>query len=361
MGQEYKYMIATRCMTYNHTLYIEDALRGFTMQKTTFPVVYIITDDASTDGEPEVLRKWVAENLEVKEGSVLWQDLQYGQLVEAQLKGNPLLTFVILLLTDNHYTPDKRPLKLNYIKEWEKNAKYIAFCEGDDFWNDPFKLQMQVDALDNNTNCSIAYCRVQKVKKDGSAIKKQTIPDSKKFHNGYVTLNDFCNEEYYRGYWCFHTSSFLIRREYVEMSPERESFFSIFPYGDMPTQLWCLLHGDGFFVNSICSSYRIMSGGYNSLMSANKELAIMQTKKLINALRFLDSYTMGQFSKAIKRQILRKELQIDEMNGIYLAMYRSKYIPIIMQNSIKYHISYILSKVFPSFHSLLKTINNKIK
>ena len=52
----YKYMVCTRCFTFNHAPYIVDAMNGFVMQETTFPVITIIVDDASTDGEPEVIR-----------------------------------------------------------------------------------------------------------------------------------------------------------------------------------------------------------------------------------------------------------------------------------------------------------------
>ena len=51
------FLVSVRCMTYNHSAYIENALDGFTMQKTDFPFVCIIMDDASTDGEQEVLRE----------------------------------------------------------------------------------------------------------------------------------------------------------------------------------------------------------------------------------------------------------------------------------------------------------------
>ena len=62
---EYKYLVSVRCMTYNHAPYILDALNGFVMQKTTFPYVVQVVDDASTDGEQEVIRKYVAEQFDL--------------------------------------------------------------------------------------------------------------------------------------------------------------------------------------------------------------------------------------------------------------------------------------------------------
>ena len=158
--QDYKYMVCTQCMTYNHAPYIEDALRGFAMQETTFPVVFTIIDDASIDGEPDVLRKWVGENLDFEEGTGAWKDMPYGQLTVANLKGKPLSTFVILLLHENHYSTRKS--KMPYISEWNDHAKYIAICEGDDYWIEPKKLQKQVDYLDCHKECGIVYSKAKR-------------------------------------------------------------------------------------------------------------------------------------------------------------------------------------------------------
>ena len=147
---EYKIMVATRCFTYNHAPYIEDALRGFAMQETSFPVVYIIVDDASVDGEQDVLKKWAGENLVCPEGTELWQETPYGQLAVATLRGKSKSTFVILLLAKNHCSTGNSSLKFEYIAEWYDNAKYKALCEGDDYWIDSKKLQMQIDFLEKH-------------------------------------------------------------------------------------------------------------------------------------------------------------------------------------------------------------------
>ena len=174
MEKDYKYMVCTRCMTYNHAPYIEDALQGFAMQETTFPVVFTIIDDASTDGEPDVLRKWVDENLDFEEGTGAWKDMPYGQITVANLKGKPLSTFVILLLNENHYG---RKSKIPYIAEWNENAKYIAICEGDDYWTDDHTLQKQADALDANPQATLVYTNFQTIDGEGNPISRPFIKD----------------------------------------------------------------------------------------------------------------------------------------------------------------------------------------
>lgn len=141
INEGYVYKVATQCMTYNHANYIEDTLHGFAIQDTDFPVVYLVVDDASTDGEQDVIRNWANNNLIKKDGVELYRNLSYGQLIEGTLKGKPQLTFVMLLLSENHYQSGKDFKKYEFISEWLNDAKYHAICEGDDYW--PFSDKLQ--------------------------------------------------------------------------------------------------------------------------------------------------------------------------------------------------------------------------
>ena len=143
--QEYKYMVVTRCFTFNHASYIVDAMNGFTMQETTFPVAYLIVDDASTDGEPVVIRQYLAEHFEK---SYRTEETDDYYLICANHKANHNCTFIVFLLKYNHHSIKKS--KSPYLSEWQDNAKYIAFCEGDDYWIESKKLQKQVLFLDDN-------------------------------------------------------------------------------------------------------------------------------------------------------------------------------------------------------------------
>lgn len=154
-----KYMVATQCLTYNHKQYIADTLNGFVIQETSFPVIFIIVDDASTDGEADFLKKWACENLEVKksEEDSFWEKKPYGLLCESQLNRNSHITFVILLLTENHYQNGKSRRKFEYISQWMEASNYKALCEGDDYWTDPLKLQKQVDFLEQNLEYGLVH------------------------------------------------------------------------------------------------------------------------------------------------------------------------------------------------------------
>ena len=154
MEQDYKYMVCTSCMTYNHAPYIKDALNGFKIQETTFPVVYLITDDASTDGEQEVIRQYLAEHFQYP---YRVEETDDYNLICAIHKSNPNCIFIVFLLKYNHYVLKKS--KLLYQTEWRNNAKYIATCEGDDYWIHPQKLQLQINYLESHSNCGLVYCK----------------------------------------------------------------------------------------------------------------------------------------------------------------------------------------------------------
>ena len=142
------FLLYTRCMTYNHSSYIVDAMNGFCMQKTTFPFVNVIVDDASTDGEPEVIEQYLQENFNLDDSAVVRrEETNDYRLVYAQHKNNKNCYFVVLYLKYNHYLKKD---KQHYYAKWLNSSKYVAICEGDDYWTDPYKLQKQVDFLETH-------------------------------------------------------------------------------------------------------------------------------------------------------------------------------------------------------------------
>ena len=145
----YQYMVSIRCMTYNHASYIGDAMNGFCMQETDFPFVAVIVDDASTDGEPEVIRNYL--NTHFKMASARQWETNDAHFIEARHKENENCTFAVVLLKYNFRQAKKSKDPL--IKEWV-NTKYIALCEGDDYWTHPQKLQKQVDFLEEHEDYS---------------------------------------------------------------------------------------------------------------------------------------------------------------------------------------------------------------
>lgn len=128
-------LVAIRCTVFNHEPYLRDCLEGFVMQKTTFPFVAIVHDDASTDNSAAIIRKY-AEN--------------YPDIIKP------------IYETENQWSKHDGSLQriMNNAID-ATGAKYVAMCEGDDYWIDPLKLQKQVDYMESHSECSMCFHGVQ--------------------------------------------------------------------------------------------------------------------------------------------------------------------------------------------------------
>ena len=159
-----KLMVRVSCETFNHAPYIEDAMNGFCMQQTTFPFVCTIVDDASTDGEQEVIRKYLQEHFDLEDNSVVRnEETDDYVLTFARHKTNSNCFFAVFYLKYNHYSIKKS--KNPYLEEWH-DVKYIALCEGDDYWTDPLKLQKQVNFLEANPDYGMVYSKFRSYYQD---------------------------------------------------------------------------------------------------------------------------------------------------------------------------------------------------
>ena len=188
MSANLHFMVRVSCMTYNHENYIVDALNGFVMQQTSFPVVYTIVDDASTDNNVQVIKKFVEDNFDLQDDSIAYEkDFDYGHVVFARHHTNTNCFFAVVFLKENHYSQHKT--KAPYLKEW-MDTKYVAMCEGDDYWTDPLKLQKQVSFLEEHPDYSLC-CHRYKIfdqndgKWEDDYVKKmfEIFPDGFSFGN----------------------------------------------------------------------------------------------------------------------------------------------------------------------------------
>ena len=142
--QEYKVLV--RCATYNHSNYIEDALNGFAIQQTNFSFVCMVMDDASTDGEQEVIKQWMERECDMARAETIVIPTSVVIIVPHRI--NTSCTFAFYLLNQNLYgTGDK---KMNHVYPWREKCEYEAICEGDDYWTDPLKLQKQVEFMEHH-------------------------------------------------------------------------------------------------------------------------------------------------------------------------------------------------------------------
>lgn len=148
---ESDFKVLVRCFTFNHSKFIETTMDGFVMQQTDFSYVCCIVDDCSTDGEQEVILSYINNQFD----TIQQRETEDATILFARHKSNKNCSFEVHFLKYNHYS--SRKPKAPYLAHWKENTLYEALCEGDDYWIDTFKLQMQVDFLDNHPDYSLCF------------------------------------------------------------------------------------------------------------------------------------------------------------------------------------------------------------
>lgn len=164
------YKVCVTCMTYNQSKYIVDAMNGFCGQKTTFPFVCVIVDDASKDGEREVIDNYVKMNFDLQNDDCVKSETEDYSLIFARHKSNNNCYFAVFYLKYNHYSIKKN--KRDYYSTLTESSKYIACCEGDDFWCGSDFLQEAVSFLDENEDYSAVFGNKLVSDESGNIISK---------------------------------------------------------------------------------------------------------------------------------------------------------------------------------------------
>lgn len=244
------FIVRVHCATFNHHAYITDAMNGFTMQQTNFPFVCTIVDDASTDGEQEVIRNYVNVNFDLSDSSIAYdKNTDYGHVTFARHKTNKNCYFAVILLKENHYS--QRKSKAAYLAEW-MDTKYVALCEGDDYWTDPLKLQKQVDFLESDDNFSMCFHGAD-IKNE--SIRKVLLACEKIQTREYFTDDVFPN-------WIVPTASILYRKDVVNSYSLKHNEW--FCPGDIVLILKCMHVGRVWAMEEHMSVYRMNNGSNKS-------------------------------------------------------------------------------------------------
>lgn len=213
-----KPLVSVWCSTYNHEKYIAQAIDGFVMQKTDFEIEIFVHDDASTDETANIVRRYAAKHPQI---TAIYQ-------------------------TENKFSVDKS--FLNRIMFEKTAGKYIAMCEGDDYWTDPLKLQKQIDFLEANPDYAICFHSVEVVYENGSEASYISNPNQKATSD----FEDLAARNY------IHTLSCVFRNHLFDGMPE---WFAASPVGDYPLHLLNARHGKIKFLEDVMAVYRIHDGG----------------------------------------------------------------------------------------------------
>ena len=228
-------VVSILCTAYNHEPYIRQCLDGFVMQKTNFKFEAIVHDDASTDNTASVIREYAEK---------------YPDII------------VPIYQTENQYR--KTNIYSTYLYPKAK-GKYIAICEGDDYWIDPYKLQKQVDFLDANPEYSMCFANAIEHWEDGEK-------EDKCFSN--VEDRDYTGVEIYEN-WIVPTASVLYRKEIAFSDRFKEvTSNKNFIFGDIVWFLICAEFGKLRGMSDVVSVYRRHNNGLTSKKNQSLERSI---------------------------------------------------------------------------------------
>ena len=255
----YSFLVRAHCATYNQSAYITDTMNGFTMQQTDFPFVCTIMDDASTDGEQEVIRGYLNDNFDFQDTSVAYEkEDEKCHTIFARHKTNKNCYFAVVLLKENLYKKDKP--RWPYLKDW-LNTKYLALCEGDDYWTDPLKLQKQIDFLEQHPEYSMCFHRVSVL---GS--------DDKKFDRfSDLAERDYSAKEILEN-WTIPTASVVYRRYAFEKKP-------VHGYSDIFTWLQLAEKGKLYCMGFLGGMYRRNENSVTYGFKLNNNLELLKLYK----------------------------------------------------------------------------------
>ena len=333
-------LVSVYCAAYNHAPFIRKALDGILMQKTNFRFEIVVYDDASTDNTQEIIREYAAKYPDIIK-PILKEENTYSKHIDRWPELEPLL-----------------------------RGKYLAFCEGDDFWINENKLQKQVDYMESHPKCTVCYtnaCFLDDRRREEEDLSQTLMP------RDFPDI-DLDIREYLRDYMCRKTigstASTLMR---TEVFPHFH-WMNRFSFGDAFQGLFSIAAGYLHYMAEPMSVYRINNpNSYNGvrdrkpLLEKNREW-IKYWAELRDALTYFNIETKYEYNEDV--QNMRQYILDTYMRHLYATsdrfIWRHNFIPgvsviltgIDNMDKLKFTMSSLLTQTFDTFEVIL-IINNK--
>ena len=273
-------MVSIECTSYNHEDFIAEALDSMLMQRTDFAYEILIHDDASTDRTAEIIRSY---------------EQKYPEIIKP------------IYQTENQYSKDVLVELFNLERA---KGKYMAVCEGDDYWTDPYKLQKQVDYMEAHPECSMCVHAAERV----SAVTKKTVSSIRPSHKDKI----YSVEEVIEGGGeLFATNSILYSLEKI---PEMPEYYLNATIGDYPLVICGALNGTLYYMDQNMAAYRVeVKGSWTDVQVSDLAKKQKHLQKVAAMLDEINAYTNFKYDHVISRTkkrdrfyVLLKQLKIKE-------------------------------------------------
>lgn len=325
-------MVSISCITYNHQKYIRECLESLLMQKTDFKYEILIHDDASTDRTSEIIEEYRKK---------------YPDIIK------PIFQKL------NQYTQGIRQINYNF-NYTRAQGKYIAICEGDDYWTDSYKLKKQVDFMEKNPECTFNFHNAIVINEANTKKSRRVIPwlnenksffysQSRKYTSGELQLLGF-----------IPTASFMFPKYVINNPPE---WFLNAPVGDNSIKLLASSHGYAFYTNEDMCIYRfnVLNSETTKWLIESKEVVIKRIDGFLTMLDAFNLYTDYKYEKDIELSKLTWKVQKIINTGNNKKLKNEEYkkyleiLPIFSQMKI------FLFAYFPSGFKVIKKIKNLLR
>lgn len=285
MEKDNTILVSVMCTVFNHERYLERTLKGILEQKTSFRFEVIIHDDASTDNSAQIIKK-------------------YERLYPDQIHA--------IYQKENQYS---KGVSIGYSYMFPvANGKYYAICEGDDYWTNPNKLEMQIQFMETHPECTLTAHAGHICYENGILSNKEFSPFTK---SQYVSMDDLCSR------WLFPTASIVYR---AELRDTEIPFAKGAPCGDVPLVLYAALFGTIYYFDKKMCVYR--RGAEYSLTTQwkrNPQKMISINERFISMLDQFDEYTNCKYSKAVDKFRISKEYNNCILRRDLKALHNDRY------------------------------------
>lgn len=321
--------VSILCCAYNHEKYIKQCLDSFLSQKCNFKYEILINDDASTDNTASIIKEY---------------EKKYPEIIKPFYQKTNLYSKKDINIIRDVLLPFAR-------------GKYISLCEGDDYWINPYKLQKQVTALENNKNCYFCVHNTKKVSEDGIKIVDNLPID--KFSEGIIKSDNFVNT---LDTYNFHTSSyFFLKKEIINYYKKDLDFRKKSKVGDIPFMLYFGYIGDVYYIDEYMSAYRQNSvGSWTVNNRKSNSVYINNAKSIIESIKSYDKYTNYKYHHMCEKVINDNEYRIYYRNKEYRKVLEKKYRGQYKKLRLRRRIIIRVGSVFPLVSQTIEKIYEKI-
>lgn len=262
-------MVTIRCLAYNQERYIRQCLDGFIMQKTKFRFEAIVHDDASNDGTATIIKEYAEK---------------YPDIIRP------------ILETENQWS--KHDGSLARIVNSHIRGKYVAMCEGDDYWTDPNKLQLQVDEMEKHPELNACAHSTMCIKAGRIHGYKRPLKS-----DGIISVEKMIEG----GGGIVATNSLLLRNGVYDGMLPFQQVLNV----DYSLQIRGALYDGVLYIDKCMGVYRVnAAGSWTISLKADKSKVLSFHGNIIKMLDSLDEYTKGKYKISIERK--KKCIRFDD-------------------------------------------------